>query len=351
LTDCGKHLLTASSIMDYLAKNIQEGKYNKMVHFKHRNPPETLGSICYSLAMLFKANAQDMATIKAMNNDTTSSTVKARLAISVMKQINGCYESITQLNLSSPNLRETYLNNVLIYLGVQRELFTAVVYYYLAQVAYEKKEVGAAISYCVAARERLTEQKSSNRYDHGKIGMPKFQGRYAENLGPGCAYLLQRINGIYDQADRDNRFIYFQSVENINTLLTALPAEACIMNPPAYDETGKELPPVVFVFKPKKGILGTIFSSMMGSATDPAATGKPSATDDTAAAGADTAAAATTADPTAPPSTAGGLTPNPYQQQTNQMINAYVGASAPPVSNVDSDFASSLRRAASTHKA
>jgi hypothetical protein len=104
--------------------------------------------------------------------------------------------------------------------------------------------------------------------------MPKQAGAYAD-IGPAVAYVVDAVNQIQSDAERDNKFVYFQPVPgpystNSSTPipLPDLPAEACVMNPPLFKEPDRGAePPVVFEYKAKPSIFSSMFSSLVGTST------------------------------------------------------------------------------------
>jgi hypothetical protein len=107
--------------------------------------------------------------------------------------------------------------------------------------------------------------------------MPKQAGAYAD-IGPAVAYVVDAVNQIQSDAERDNKFVYFQPVPgpystNSSTPipLPDLPPEACVMNPPLFKEPDRGAePPVVFEYKAKPSIFSSMFSSLVGTSTSTA---------------------------------------------------------------------------------
>jgi hypothetical protein len=121
---------------------------------------------------------------------------------------------------------------------------------------------------------RLEPHKSSSKPAWVHNGMPKQAGAYAD-IGPAVAYVVDAVNQIQSDAERDNKFVYFQPVPgpystNSSTPipLPDLPAEACVMNPPLFKEPDRGAePPVVFEYKAKPSIFSSMFSSLVGTST------------------------------------------------------------------------------------
>jgi hypothetical protein len=121
---------------------------------------------------------------------------------------------------------------------------------------------------------RLEPHKSSSKPAWVHNGMPKQTGAYAD-IGPAVAYVVDAVNQIQSDAERDNKFVYFQPVPgpystNSSTPipLPDLPPEACVMNPPLFKEPDRGAePPVVFEYKAKPSIFSSMFSSLVGTST------------------------------------------------------------------------------------
>lgn len=106
-------------------------------------------------------------------------------------------------------------------------------------------------------------------------GLPRLVGAHAQLLGPAVALLHTKIDALSKHAEQENRFIYFMVIP---TTLPEPPAEACVMVPPKFEEPAYSGPPVVISYKAPKGMISSIFSSFMGSSTEPAASpAKPAA--------------------------------------------------------------------------
>lgn len=166
---------------------------------------------------------------------------------------------------------------------------------------------------------RLLEQKSSVRPTWSAPGLPKFTGPNVD-LGLAAASIVDTVNQIQSQAERDNKFVYFQPVPGPNSTnssaglpLPELPAEASVMNPAQYREPDRsaEAPVVLqYVAKP------SIFSSMLSSLMAPSASAAPTPAD----------AGAGTVEASAPPA------PGPLAMQH------------PVVPMTDEEYARSLQR-------
>jgi hypothetical protein len=121
---------------------------------------------------------------------------------------------------------------------------------------------------------RLEPHKSSSKPAWVHNGMPKQAGAYAD-IGPAVAYVVDAVNQIQNDAERDNKFVYFQPVPgpystNSSTPipLPDLPPEACVMNPPLFKEPDRGAePPVGFEYKAKPSIFSSMFSSLVGTST------------------------------------------------------------------------------------
>ncbi len=147
LTDAGKLLLSAASIMQFLHTQIDSGVWNRSYSTKFPNPNDINAKVCLCLSLLFKASAQAMAVTKALNTETTPSGIKARLAISVMNTTRLSLDAIQHLP-NAINLYQYFMSHI----AITRELYSAIAYLFLAQSNSEKTEMGLAIAYCGAAK-------------------------------------------------------------------------------------------------------------------------------------------------------------------------------------------------------
>lgn len=147
VTEAGKHLLSASSIMMFIHDNIINQKWSHMFSPKAPNPVDINAYVCKGFALYFKASAQIMAAMKALHNDATPALIKARLCVAV---INSAKASLECLNSVSGVSRLALFSH----LGIIRELYTSIVCWQLAQSNFEKKEMGLAMAYCNASKVR-----------------------------------------------------------------------------------------------------------------------------------------------------------------------------------------------------
>lgn len=151
VTEAGKHLLNAASVMQYLHENLSSTSlWHRAFNSKMANPVDLHPNVCLGLAQLFKGSAQAMAVVKALGTETTPSAVKARLAVSVVNQMKQAHDT---LSTSVYNAAIVY-SFLLSHTAVKRELFRALVFQNLARAACDKKEVGLCIAYCQTAKVR-----------------------------------------------------------------------------------------------------------------------------------------------------------------------------------------------------
>lgn len=154
LSDAGKHLLEASSIMQLIATNIASGNWKRTFNPRMPNPPEVSEHVCACLASLFKANAQSMAFVKALNSGSTSpATIKSRLSVGV---VNSYSTAITHLLAAvAADLTpggSSLMTDLLTFIHTSKQLHIAAAYQYAAQAYLEKTEVGNAIAFCNTAK-------------------------------------------------------------------------------------------------------------------------------------------------------------------------------------------------------
>ena len=170
------------------------------------------------------------------------------------------------------------------------------------------------------------EHKSSSKPAWSQPGVPKFTGSYA-TLGLAVAHILTTLNQIQADAERDNKFVYFQPVpgsfgsnSSAPLPLPDLPAEASVMNPTAYQEPSRsELPVVLLEYKAKPSIFTSMFSGLVNSASNAtsAATAPVSTTTTTDTPSTDPTSTATA--PSAPPAV---LSDEAYAQSLQRQYDA-----------------------------
>lgn len=107
--------------MQYLHDQLT-GPWNGQFNPKLANPNDLNPKVCLALSLAFKANAQAMAVVKALGNESTPALIKARLAISV---INSAKKAGDTLSTAVYQGAIVY-NFILCSLGVKRELYTVV---------------------------------------------------------------------------------------------------------------------------------------------------------------------------------------------------------------------------------
>lgn len=147
LSDAGKNLLEASSIMSFLATNIGNGTWKKQFNKRAPNPPEVCEQTCQSLAILFKGQAQAMSFMKTTTAGSTPATIKARLAVGVVNSFTGAFDTLCSIP-EAPVVHADLLTQV----HITRQLYSALAYMYAAQNYLEKTEAGNAIAFCMQAK-------------------------------------------------------------------------------------------------------------------------------------------------------------------------------------------------------
>eukprot|EP01038_Epipyxis_sp_PR26KG_P009082 gene9082-12248_t len=240
--EAAKNLLLASSIMSFMANSIEnKWPHTGFVINKH-NPAEVSIKVCNAFSIYFKSCAQAISVVKAFGSATqTPPSLMARLCVGVM---NSSIQSINEFNGIPSAL---YSNNMMqMQLSVRKEFFTALACSFLAQSAYDKKEVGLAIAYCIASKNHLVEH--TKNYTLNTPGLPKFTGIFT-CFGLASTFINKRLNQVQSTADQDNKFIYFQTIPSTNQL-PDMPTEASLMNPGVYENPKCDLPIATFVYRP-----------------------------------------------------------------------------------------------------
>lgn len=180
------------------------------------------------------------------------------------------------------------------------------------------------------------EHKSSSKPAWSQPGVPKFTGSYA-TLGLAVAHILTTLNQIQADAERDNKFVYFQPVpgsfgSNSSTPLPLpdLPAEASVMNPTAYQEPSRsELPVVLLEYKAKPSIFTSMFSGLVNAASN----GTSAATAPVSTTTTDTPSTDPTNTATAPSAPPAALSDEAYAQSLQRQYDAEAKQSQQPDRN------------------
>jgi hypothetical protein len=266
LTEAGKQLVTASGILDLIETNLRSNKwtrasYSNSVSFP--NPAETSPAVCAGLSLYYRSFAQILAIIKSMSNPAGSpASVKCRLSVAVINLSGASLQILEASNISGKTKFADWLNMELLHrLAANREVFTAVSFYFQGKVLQEQKqEIGAAIAYCQFAKGHLIENTSSSKYNFNGAGLPRFVGSFA-HLAGSVNYLRQLLDESIAENDRTNRFVTFQVIPRAMEDLPALPAEAVIMNStPFTAPVVEESQRVPFIAPEKKSFFGSLFS-------------------------------------------------------------------------------------------
>lgn len=148
-------MLAAASILNYMSGKVINGEWNPQSFKRKQSPPVLLSSrVLSGLAQLFSGSAQAMAAVKALSNESSSATFKARLCTSVVSSMNRAFESLSCVSWSplSYSTSSTTVNPLSMHIAAKRELFTSVTYLFLAQASGESAETGLAVAYCNAAK-------------------------------------------------------------------------------------------------------------------------------------------------------------------------------------------------------
>lgn len=146
LTDAGKQLLIASSIMDFLGENLTPERWGKPLHHSQPNPSEANPRYCAALSLYFRTCAQICASIKAFDNTSASAMVRSRVAVAALNYATRCIASFVELKA----VNKLFVSQV----AITRELCSAVADWQLAVHSYEKQEVGNAMGCCQRAKVR-----------------------------------------------------------------------------------------------------------------------------------------------------------------------------------------------------
>jgi hypothetical protein len=266
LTEAGKQLVIASGILDHIETNFRSNKWTRASYSNSAslaNPAETSPAVCAGLSLYYRSFAQILAIIKSMSNPAGSpASVKCRLSVAVINLSGASLQILEASNISGKTKFADWLNMELLHrLAANREVFTAVSFYFQGKVLQEQKqEIGAAIAYCQFAKAHLIENTSSSKYNFNSAGLPRFVGSFA-HLAGSVNYLRQLLDESIAENDRTNRFVTFQVVPRAMEELPALPAEAVIMNSTSFSApVVEEIQRVPFIAPEKKSFFGSLFS-------------------------------------------------------------------------------------------
>jgi hypothetical protein len=155
LAEAGKHLLSAASVLDFMRGKVVDGEWNPQSFKRRQSPPVLLSAkVLSGLAQLFSGSAQAVAAVKALSNESSSATFKARLCTSVVTSMNRAFETLSCVAWSPPSYATSSsgVNSLTAHIAAKRELFTCVTYLFLAQASGESAETGLAVAYCHAAK-------------------------------------------------------------------------------------------------------------------------------------------------------------------------------------------------------
>jgi hypothetical protein len=167
LSEAGKQMLLAVSVMDLLHTNISSNKWLRKFHATLPNPPETSASVAAGFSAYFRACAQAMATIKAIAASPfgipitgspppkTSATVKARLCLAVVNLSHTAYDRLINSNSTLLKFNLWMNEKLLSHITVMKSIFNAMVRYSMAQIHYEKTEIGICLGFLNYAKVSL----------------------------------------------------------------------------------------------------------------------------------------------------------------------------------------------------
>jgi hypothetical protein len=119
------------------------------------NPAEVSVAVCAGLSLYYRSLAQILAVLKAMSSadKPTPVSVKTRLSVAV---ITLSAQALQALEASSAGLKgklSDWLSMELLYrTAVNREVFTALSYFYFSHALQEKQEIGNCIAYAQFAK-------------------------------------------------------------------------------------------------------------------------------------------------------------------------------------------------------
>ena len=148
LSEAGKNLLIASSLMDLLSNKLA-AMDQKRFSSKSPNPPELQREICVSMAALFKGSAQMMSVTKAITGPAAPpATVVSRLCVGVVNSMTTAMDSLREGSRTPP----PFHSRLLTHMHANRQLYSALAHQYHAQSFMEKTEMGKCIGCCLAAK-------------------------------------------------------------------------------------------------------------------------------------------------------------------------------------------------------
>ena len=119
-----------------------------------------------------------MSAVKSMSTPSTgSSFLRSRLCMAVANTSKKSLELITTVAAASgPNFL------LLVHIAASRELFTGLVYMYLAEMNLEKKEMGLTLGYCTTGKVRSQLVSSLLPYLLGIFFLSLFLFLHARNF-------------------------------------------------------------------------------------------------------------------------------------------------------------------------
>eukprot|EP01041_Mallomonas_annulata_P001502 gene1502-2897_t len=246
----GKHFRIAAGIMSHLST----GVLPKWASARGRPnlPPECSEPLCLALCHWFTAEAQIMATIKAIQGNIVPSLL-AKISLAVVKELE-CSIDILLRRLQPEYRLKIPFNDFIYHLCVMKELYLAMVCKYQAEAMLAAGEagVGTAIALCMHAKKRLQEQKGKVHNPDEPGLPPKIKGKGSPNLSPALLFGVQCLHSMLDTiesgARRENDLIYHVMIPSESSLLPELPHAALIMPPEPFVEPQSSL--LIFKYEP-----------------------------------------------------------------------------------------------------
>lgn len=149
MNEAGKHLTTASGVMDYIvSKLLSDGWSANRFHVDPNilNPPELDPRVCTALAALFMGSAQMVSVAKAVSLEKRPPPlVLSKLCVGVM---NTMHKGISYLDGTS----EPAIQSVMAHMIIMKQFFGGLAYRYAAQSHFEAHETGVAMGCCSAGK-------------------------------------------------------------------------------------------------------------------------------------------------------------------------------------------------------
>lgn len=156
LSEAAKQLLVSASIMEYLHEKISTRQWLRKFSTNANNPIEVSADFCMGLGEYFRGMAQAAATMKAISNASSPTSIKCRLSIATANYCQRALQALDAAGIVSVN------RSLLLQVATTREIFRALARFYQAQQLHEKKEIGNTLSALLSAKVRTTQRLSIN---------------------------------------------------------------------------------------------------------------------------------------------------------------------------------------------